>query len=103
MILAATALAGCGGSGGNGSSTRAQSRESAGQFVTRILREEISGQWAAQWRELHPGPGPARPGVDGGTTAPTAQGSKPRGRLSHSLAPARRASRIFPVEALRYR
>jgi hypothetical protein len=23
--------------------------------VTRILREEISGQWAAQWNELHPG------------------------------------------------
>lgn len=45
------ALAGCGGSGG-GNKT---GRESAGQFVTRILREEISGQWASQWRELHPG------------------------------------------------
>ena len=40
------ALAGCGGGG---------TSESAGTFITRILREEISGQWAAQWGELHPG------------------------------------------------
>ena len=37
------AVAGCGGG-----------RESAGTFVTRILREEISGEYAAQWTELHP-------------------------------------------------
>ena len=24
-------------------------------FVTRILREEINGQWGVQWSELHPG------------------------------------------------
>lgn len=24
-------------------------------FITRILREEINGQWAKQWTELHPG------------------------------------------------
>lgn len=30
-------------------------RESAGAFVTRILREELRGQWARQWKELHPG------------------------------------------------
>ena len=40
----AVLAAGCGSSG-----------ESAGTFATRILREEISGQWAAQWGELHPG------------------------------------------------
>jgi hypothetical protein len=47
LALAAVGLAaaGCGGT----------SRESAGRFVTRILREEISGQWAAQWEDLHPG------------------------------------------------
>jgi hypothetical protein len=48
-LLAAAAacgvsLAGCGGAS-----------ESAGTFVTRILREEIQGEWAAQWTELHPG------------------------------------------------
>ncbi|MDX6486183.1 MAG: hypothetical protein QOF43_1336 [Gaiellaceae bacterium] len=26
----------------------------AGAFMTRILREEISGQWNLQWHELHP-------------------------------------------------
>ncbi|HVM56325.1 MAG TPA: hypothetical protein VMT74_02600 [Gaiellaceae bacterium] len=30
-------------------------RETAGTFVTRILREELRGQWARQWDELHPG------------------------------------------------
>ena len=47
LALAAMGLtvAGCGGGG----------RESAGHFVTRILREEITGQWATQWNELHPG------------------------------------------------
>jgi hypothetical protein len=29
--------------------------ESAGVFMTRILREELNGQWAQQWSELHPG------------------------------------------------
>lgn len=29
-------------------------RESAGAFVTRVLREELMGQWARQWDELHP-------------------------------------------------
>jgi hypothetical protein len=29
--------------------------ESAGTFMTRILREEIHGQWGRQWSELHPG------------------------------------------------
>ncbi len=29
--------------------------ETPGAFITRILREEIHGQWAEQWRELHPG------------------------------------------------
>lgn len=42
LLLAA---AGCGGS----------SREDPGAFITRILHEELAGQWAAQWGELHPG------------------------------------------------
>jgi len=29
-------------------------RESVGVFMTRILREEINGQWSQQWSELHP-------------------------------------------------
>ena len=46
-VLVALA-AGCGG----GSSAP---REGVGVFMTRILREEINGQWAKQWSELHPG------------------------------------------------
>jgi hypothetical protein len=33
----------------------AASNEGAGAFMTRILREEIHGQWALQWSQLHPG------------------------------------------------
>jgi hypothetical protein len=40
--------AGCGA----GSSTP---REPVGAFMTRILREELNGQWGKQWTELHPG------------------------------------------------
>lgn len=29
--------------------------EGAGAFVTRVLREELTGQWARQWDSLHPG------------------------------------------------
>jgi hypothetical protein len=29
--------------------------ESPGAFITRILKEEIHGEWSRQWRELHPG------------------------------------------------
>lgn len=29
--------------------------ESAGSFIRRILSEEITGRWAQQWSELHPG------------------------------------------------
>lgn len=28
--------------------------ENVGVFMTRILREEINGQWSQQWSELHP-------------------------------------------------
>lgn len=45
-LVVAVAAAGCGG-------TSAPS-ERVGAFVTRILREEINGQWAEQWKELHP-------------------------------------------------
>jgi hypothetical protein len=37
------------------SATPAASHESAGSFMTRILREELNGQWGQQWAELHPG------------------------------------------------
>jgi hypothetical protein len=46
-LLLAGVAAGCGSSSGPG--------ESAGTFMTRILREELAGRWAAQWSELHPG------------------------------------------------
>lgn len=36
-------------------SASAASSEGPGAFITRILREEIHGQWGLQWRELHPG------------------------------------------------
>jgi len=49
LALLLSLLAACGGT-----STTA-TRESPGKFVTRILREEIAGQWGAQWGELHPG------------------------------------------------
>ena len=47
IIVAALATA-CGGSSG------AKAREQPGDFVTRVLREEINGQWGRQWSELHP-------------------------------------------------
>jgi len=46
-VLVAVA-AGCG-------SGAATPREGVGIFMTRILREEIGGQWSRQWTELHPG------------------------------------------------
>jgi hypothetical protein len=36
-------------------SAAAASSEGPGAFITRILREEIHGQWGLQWSELHPG------------------------------------------------
>lgn len=47
-VLMALVAAGCG-------SGAAVPTENVGTFVTRILREEIQGQWARQWSELHPG------------------------------------------------
>jgi hypothetical protein len=48
LIALAAVVAGCG-------SASATPRESVGIFMTRILREEINGQWSKQWSELHPG------------------------------------------------
>jgi hypothetical protein len=42
-------LAACGGGGAPAP------KEGVGVFMTRILREEINGQWSRQWTELHPG------------------------------------------------
>jgi len=47
-VLLAAVAAGCG-------SGAAAPKEGVGTFMTRILREEIQGQWARQWSELHPG------------------------------------------------
>ena len=41
-VLLAAVAAGCG-------SGAAAPKESVGIFMTRILREEIQGQWARQW------------------------------------------------------
>lgn len=46
-MAAVVVAAGCGG--------QSPPREQVGTFVTRILREEINGQWGLQWTELHPG------------------------------------------------
>jgi hypothetical protein len=46
-LLVLFAAAAC----GSGSSTPS---ETVGTFMTRILREEINGQWSQQWTELHP-------------------------------------------------
>ena len=46
LVLLVAGLAGCGGA--------SAPKEGVGTFVTRILREEINGQWGAQWTELHP-------------------------------------------------
>src|SRR3954447_4922011 len=45
-VLASTA---CGGG------TTAAPGEAPGVFMTRVLREELNGQWAKQWASLHPG------------------------------------------------
>ena len=51
VLAAVLALlaAGCGGGAATAPS------ESPGAFITRILSEEINGQWSRQWTELHPG------------------------------------------------
>ena len=49
------ALAGCGSSSQARTGAGRAHPETPGHFVTRILREEITGQWAAQWQDLHPG------------------------------------------------
>ena len=33
----------------------ASAAETPGGFITRILKDEIHGQWSVQWRSLHPG------------------------------------------------
>jgi hypothetical protein len=47
IIVAALATA-CGGA------TMAKPHEQPGDFVKRVLREEVNGQWGRQWSELHP-------------------------------------------------
>ncbi|HXR12321.1 MAG TPA: hypothetical protein VN770_08500 [Gaiellaceae bacterium] len=48
LVLVVLVAAACG-------SGSAAPRESVGLFMTRILREEINGQWSKQWNELTPG------------------------------------------------
>jgi len=40
---------------GCGASSASTPREGVGVFMTRILREEVNGQWGKQWMELRPG------------------------------------------------
>ena len=47
LVALAAVVAGCG-------SASASPKESVGVFMTRILREEINGQWSRQWTELYP-------------------------------------------------
>jgi hypothetical protein len=51
-LMLAPFVAGCGG--GAAVATTTPTVRGAGIFMTRILREEISGQWGKQWAELHP-------------------------------------------------
>jgi hypothetical protein len=53
-VLLTVLAAGCGG-GHTTTVGAALPGEGAGVFMTRILREELNGQWAKQWAELHPG------------------------------------------------
>jgi hypothetical protein len=48
LVVVLLVAAGCGAG-------TAAPKESVGVFMTRILREEINGQWSKQWAELHPG------------------------------------------------
>ena len=48
LVALLVVVAGCGAGAGT-------PKESVGLFMTRILREEINGQWSKQWAELHPG------------------------------------------------
>jgi hypothetical protein len=49
LIVLLLVAAGCGGA------SAGAPKEGVGIFMTRILREEINGQWSKQWAELHPG------------------------------------------------
>jgi hypothetical protein len=46
--VAVLGVTGCG-------TAQAPPGEGAGTFMTRILREELTGEWSVQWNELHPG------------------------------------------------
>ena len=48
LVALLVVAAGCGAGA-------APPKEGVGLFMTRILREEINGQWSKQWAELHPG------------------------------------------------
>lgn len=50
LVLGASA---CGGAATVAAPRAGQ--DGVGAFMTRILREEIRGQWSRQWNELHPG------------------------------------------------
>lgn len=49
LVALLLAAAGCGGA------SASTPKEGVGIFMTRILREELHGQWSKQWAELHPG------------------------------------------------
>ena len=47
VIVVGALASGCGGS------TTAKPHEQPGDFVKRVLHEEVNGQWGRQWNELH--------------------------------------------------
>ena len=49
LVALLAVAAGCGGA------SAGTPKEGVGVFMTRILREEINGEWSKQWSELHPG------------------------------------------------
>ncbi len=55
LTLAAGVVLALGASGCGGGGAATAPSESPGVFITRILSEEINGQWSRQWTELHPG------------------------------------------------
>jgi hypothetical protein len=55
VIVALGAVLGLLASGCGGGGAAPAPSENPGVLITRILSEELNGQWSRQWTELHPG------------------------------------------------